>query len=419
MNSMKNDMPGKAVNRSERGAALITVLMISTLLIATGGALVMSTALSARTAIDATAEMQAYYSAEAGLQQTVSVLRGQVAPNASMPAGTTIDFRNAITGSSSNLPSDSSPARLSGWLNYDYTPSGAPRPDRVSLSAGYAPTTGIAFSVLVTDPDNTPVANGEPNRLLLNVTGYGPKGAVKQMELIINRTNFDFSPPATILMVGAADGSPITFDIGNSAAKDYSGHDRSGASILPAFGATSAADTTIEVNSDSKGTVATPKAATFGNNSLPSFVQSANQARAFLAAQKAVAISQGRYFTSFSGDSGSSASPAFTFVDGNCNLSGGAGLLIVTGDLNMSGNPSFDGVILVLGNGYINRNGGGNGSIFGAIVVASFDPAGTTDFTASTFHTNGGGNATIQYDSAAIKRALNLGGPVVWGVHEY
>jgi len=209
--------------------------MISTLLIATGGALVMSTALSARTAIDATAEMQAYYSAETGLQQTLSVLRGQVAPNASMPAGTTIDFRKAITASTSNLPSDSSPTRLSGWLDYNYTPSGAPRPDRVAISAGYAPITGLAYSVVLSDPDNTPVANGEPNRLLLNVTGYGPKGAVKQMELIVNRTNFDFNPLATILMVSANDGSPAVFTIGSSAAKDYSGHDISSSAILPTF----------------------------------------------------------------------------------------------------------------------------------------------------------------------------------------
>jgi hypothetical protein len=393
--------------------------MISTLLIATGGALVMSTALAARTAIDSTAEMQAYYSAEAGLQQTLSVLRGQVAPNASMPAGTTINFRNAVTASTSNLPSDSSATRLSGWLNYNYTPSGASQPDRVALTGSYAPTTGLAYSVLVTDPDNTPVANGEPNRLLLNVTGYGPKGAVKQMELIVNRTNFDFSPLATILMVGATDGSAMDFTIGSSAAKDYSGHDLSSSTILPTFGATSAGDTTIENNADSKNTVDAPKAAQFGNSSLPSYLQTADQARAYLATQEANAISQGRYFSSFSGSSGSTASPAFTFVDGDCTLSGGAGLLIVTGNLTLSGNPDFSGVILVLGGGSVLRNGGGNGNIYGAMVVAKFNVNGTGNFLAPTFHTNGGGNSTMQYDSSAVNKALNLSGPRIWGVHEY
>jgi hypothetical protein len=420
MNSKKNSFSDPArAHRSERGAALITVLMVSTLLIATGGALVMSTALSARTALDSTSEMQAYYSAESGLQQTLSVLRGQVNPNAAMPAGTQINFRNAVTAATSNLPSDSSPNRLSGWLNYDYTPSGAPSPDRVSLTTGYSPMMGLAYSVSVTDPDNIPVATGEPNRLLLNVTGYGPKGAVKQMELIVNRSNFDLQPVATILMVSATDGSPMTFSLGDSAAKDYSGHDVSSSTVLPTLGATSGGDQTIETNADTKNTVASPASALVGSSSLPSYLQTADQARLFLADQKLNAISQGRYFSTFSGTSGSTASPAFTFVDGDCVLDGGAGLLIVTGNLEMNGNPNFNGLILVLGGGTVNRNGGGNGNIFGAMIVASFDVNGTGGFTAPSFTTNGGGNSTMQYDSDAVRKALNMSGPRVWGVHEY
>ncbi len=49
---------------SERGAALITVLLFSVLLLAAGGALIMTTALSATNAADAAGETQAYYAAE-------------------------------------------------------------------------------------------------------------------------------------------------------------------------------------------------------------------------------------------------------------------------------------------------------------------------------------------------------------------
>ena len=418
---MKIQNVRKTDPKSERGAALLSVLMISALLLVTGGALLLITGMSARTAVDSTAEMQAYYGAEAGLEASLNVLRGNIAPNAAMPAGTLIDFRKAITLSGSNLSTDTSTTpRLSGWLNYDYTPTGSTNPDRVSLTSGYTAQGGLAYSVDVSDPDNTPVASGEPKRMLLRVTGYGPKGAVKRLELIVNRTNFFFDPLATILMRGAADCSAMTFTIGNSAAKTYSGHDNAPGSsvILPSFGATCTSDQTIETSSDTKGTVAAPVDQTFANSALPSWLQTADQARAFLAVQKANAISQSRYFTSFSGDSGSTASPAFTFVDGNCDLTGGAGLLIVTGDLNMSGNPSFSGLILVLGNGSINRNGGGNGNIYGAITVASFG-ATSGDFTPPFFNTNGGGNATIQYDSDAVKKALNIQGPLVQGVHEY
>ena len=93
--------------------------------------------------------------------------------------------------------------------------------------------------------------------------------------------------------------------------------------------------------------------------------------------------------------------------------------MIVTGNLEMNGNPSFDGLILVLGGGSINRDGGGNGNIYGAITVARFDVNGTGGFLGPIFNTNGGGNSTIQYDSSAVRKALNLGGPLVQGVREF
>ena len=413
---VKNATELKA-RHGERGAALITVLFVATLLMAAGGALVLITGMASRTAIDSTAEMQAYYSAEAGLQSTLNVLRGNTAPNAGMPAGTQISFRSAITPSESNLPGDTTGIpRLSGWLNYDYAGSGG-NPDRVSLTAGYSPLVGLAYSVRVTDPDGT--ATGEPDRLLVRVTGYGPKGAVKQLDLVVKRTSVDYSPAAMLVMRGSDNGTPVQFDIGNSNAKDYSGHDHAGTGVLPTFGATSDSDRDLEIAADGKDTAAAPKAATLGNSALPPWLRSASEARAFVADQKSSAIQQGRYFTSFSGNSGGTGAPAFTFVDGDCDLDGGSGLLIVTGNLNMSGNPSFDGLILVLGSGTVNRNGGGNGAIYGALVVAGFPLTGNGGFTAPAFNTNGGGNSTMQYDSAAVRQALNLAGPRVMAVGEY
>ncbi len=413
--------------RQERGAALITVLMVSTLLVATGGALVLVTGLSTRTVIDETAEMQAYYSAETGLQDTLNVLRGNINPRGAMPNNSQISFRNAIDRSTANVPGDNGPScgvsdptsvcRLSGWLNYNYASSGN-TPDRVALTANYSPLNGLAYSVEISDPDQTPVTNGEPSRLLVRVWGYGPKGAEKHLELIVSRTNFDYAPPAMLLMRGAEDCSAIHFTIGDSHPKYYSGADRSGSSILPSFGATCDSDTTTEVNSDTKNTVNAPIAQTFGNPSLPPWLRSAPEARAFLLDEKENAIDQGRYFTSFAGYSGSASDPAFTFVDGDCVLDGGGGLLIVTGNLTLHGNPSFEGLILVLGGGQVVRDGGGNGDIYGAISVAKFDVNGNGGFQAPYFDTSGGGNSLMQYDSNAVRKALNISGPRVLGVHE-
>src|SRR2546421_886614 len=147
--------------RGERGAALVTVLLISTLLLAAGGTLIMVTTSATRTAIDSTAEMQALYAAEAGMQTTLNVLRGNVAPRSGMPTGTKINFRNAINLTTANSSGDAGPTclaadptsvcRLSGWLNYNYTSAGSVAADRVGLTSGYAAQNGMAYSVEVSD----------------------------------------------------------------------------------------------------------------------------------------------------------------------------------------------------------------------------------------------------------------------------
>jgi hypothetical protein len=107
----------------------------------------------------------------------------------------------------------------------------------------------------------------------------------------------------------------------------------------------------------------------------------------------------------------------FTFVDGDCTLEGGSGVLVVTGTLNMRGNPNFNGAILVLGQGVVIRDGGGNGEIYGGITIAAFGRT-SGNFTSPTFNTNGGGNSTVQYDSAALRNALGSGMNVA-GIREF
>src|SRR5947207_13350489 len=91
------------IRKGERGAALLTVLFIATLILAAGGALILISGTATRTAVASTAEMQAYYSAESGLETGLNVLRGNVSPNASMPPGTQTNYRNAVTPWSSKF----------------------------------------------------------------------------------------------------------------------------------------------------------------------------------------------------------------------------------------------------------------------------------------------------------------------------
>jgi hypothetical protein len=408
---------------SEKGAALVISILIATLLLAVAGTVILTSGMSAITSIDATAELQAYYGAESGLEASLNVIRGHVQPNG-ISGTTRMGFRNAVSPSTSNRNSDTSTvARLSAWLNYDN--DGRIRP----AGANYA------YSVVVMDPDdpNGTIRNADatyrPKRVQVQSTGYGPNGSVKRMEMIVQKTSFDFDPDAMLLMRGADSGSPaMVFDIGSSAAKYYSGHDHASAvGSLPTFGVTSAGDLAVANDAITKGaTVADVKTGQIALGDLPSWLQNADGARSFLNDMQIVARSMGRYYTSFSGYAGTTASPAFTFVNGNATLDGGAGLMIVTGNLVLNGNPSFNGVILVLGEGTVNRDGGGNGNIYGSIYLARFArswPASENGlphpFLAPIFHTDGGGTSNLEYDSEWVQKAKDALGDIVRDVREY
>ena len=60
MFSTRTSIGAQRRHTNERGAALISVLLISTLLLTAGGALILTTAMTGTGTVDATAEMEAY-----------------------------------------------------------------------------------------------------------------------------------------------------------------------------------------------------------------------------------------------------------------------------------------------------------------------------------------------------------------------
>jgi hypothetical protein len=414
--------------------------MVATLVLAAGGALILTTGMSTTTSIDATAEMQAYYGAEAGLQQSLNALRGNLPPSGGVPAGTKLTFRNAITRDKTNASTDpnSAPLRLSGWLQYNYTSTGSAYPDRVKVSPTdntYTPRTGVAFNVVISDPDNTCANCGDPSRLVIQSIGYGPKGAMKRLEMVVHRNYFNFAPPAALTLAG---GTGMTLNLGNSNASGYTGNDihnppvaglpTVAVSLANQAGAQTAIDT---LNAQGGGTnqVTPSTAAALTSSNTPDFLSSADAARAFLVSASDIANQAGRLFptqAAVTGGFGTSSAPLTTFID---NYGGaavelgagyqGCGLLIVTGPLITQGNTDFEGLILVLGNGTFNRDGNGNGHIDGGIIVANFDPNGTGGFGSPVFSVNGGGNSDVRYNSDAIRKAFDSAGVFVAGIHEY
>lgn len=279
----------------------------------------------------------------------------------------------------------------------------------------------------------------EPRRLVVKVRGFGPRNAVKRMQMLVSRSAFDFKASGAITLRSADDNTTaMTFNAGNSAQYNYNGYDNSNGPGLPAFSVTSDPDYNLINNLPAAQVFGNPAAQKVAVSSLPYFLQTTDGmlgARGVLDTLRSDAQNQrtpgctgtaaqcDRYFASGETPSDFGASypnGLLTFVDGDVDLptGGGAGLLVVTGTLTLRGSSQFDGLILVLGGGRLVRDGGGNGASLGAAVVASFGPA-SGPFTAPTFNSNGSGNSSIRYDSEWVRKALTTAGPVVLGVSEY
>jgi Tfp pilus assembly protein PilX len=568
--------------RGERGAALITVLFISLLVLTLASALILTTGMSATNAVSATDEVQAYYATEAGMQAALNVLRGNIAP--------TINFKTAVANPT-----------LSQWLTKNYPST---TPDRITLGPDYSTANGVAYAIeSVSDPDDStkviystagsftgsvstsptsislgggvsltytpqsstdittttspafgtfsfsgvkttgsgtnvtipagttftlqitesaPLAAGstspisvsvkgtlsgtltattstvtlafnspsveipnvgtlftvpssltipvdgtvpmttivttaEPRRVIVKVRGYGPRGAIKNMQAMVSSFGVNYDPPATFVLRGHDDSTTAAnISIGSSAHYVYSGNDNAGAQPLPAFLVTNNPDYTtlsnlksnndLPVVGDSTGLIPVLKSLTLPTDlpQLPSWLQTTSDpisgARAFVQQLREAAkqqfykcssardVSCDRYFNTRNGETGPAdfgaeidapAKGLFTFVDGDATLSndGGRGLLVVTGTLNISGSKAFDGLVLVLGDGVVNRSGGGSATNYGAFVVARFGSTG--GFLNPTFVSSGSGTSGLQLDRMSVRRALLLGGVYALAVSEY
>jgi len=419
---MSSHQPAFKNRSNEKGAALITAVLLSLLLLAAGGTLILTTTMTGITARDSTAEMQAYYAAEAGVARTLEVLRGNVDSN---PSGTRASFHNvlcsktlwtATSGSYVNVASDG--------------------------------TTRFKVDEII-DPDNLApdcsLATYKPDRLRIHVFGVGPNNSEKKMEIVVNRYTLEYDVKAVVTLPNGS-GNPIAFALGGSNVTSTSGTDLSGSGTIAAYAVDgSDYNTTNNVidgcladgsNCGGSGPNVYPgDPATLAPSNTPSFLESVPKTRAFLYGTEGMmnaAINQGRYFTtgaaaiaSAAGLGAGNPDGAFTFVDGDLTLGPGnptgQGTLIVTGTLTLNGNFQFNGVIMVLGTGAVYRSGGGHGDIYGAIYVAKFSKTGadTDAFGAPTFDTSGGGTSNIQYSSDAVDKAKAVGGHAVSGVREY
>lgn len=588
-------------NDSENGAALVTVLMVSSLLLIACIGMLTAAAKNTKNVSDAIGEDQAYYAAESGLQATINVLRGNTcpsplfqtaigkckspAPSPTVPPDPSneITFLKAITTSSSNVSGDTNPARLSRWLSYSSTFN-----DRVILGepdTTYTEASGMAYSIQVSDPDNTqnavtystsatfipydtegdtiagtlsagntavtytsstgstkiefigkpsttltfasnmaspdlgsfrvtrtgtgatisdalqfqiaynlkvnqntasryirgiiyednaststpkdtyikfysdlfllmgsnitltsndssfvqrlnrPATSGatvdsnitasvtpaEPVRLLVKSTGYGPHGARKTLEAIVQKNFFnDLSAPASLTLIGPD--TSFLFKPGTSANVTYSGDDQVSAANIPAIGVTTNTNLQTVLTTSIK-TPPDPPAADVSLE-IPAWLSSPANLDATISSLRTVAKATGRYFPSGTDPGkdnfGSIGGTGITFVDGDVDLQGdGGGILVCTGKLTLDGRVNFSGLILVTGAGGIDRKGTGNGTLAGNTVVAPYNPSNlAAGFLSPKYDVSGGGTSELVYNSSSVANGLAAISNFVLGVAE-
>lgn len=160
-------------NTDQRGAALVTVIMISVLLLTASIALLSSVGANSRNSTDVLSETKAYYAAESGLQATINYLRNT--PN--MNYSTALDQQTAGT-----LPV-SGPNAVGGETTY---------------------------TIQITDPDNAGTSTTYTSGGVFAVTASGPWETTKYFpdNIDANRTELTFVPPT---------GAPVTFTHPDSA----------------------------------------------------------------------------------------------------------------------------------------------------------------------------------------------------------
>lgn len=266
------------------------------------------------------------------------------------------------------------------------------------------------------------ITPSEPIRVVVRSTGYGPRGAKKVLEAIVQKNYFSGeAAPATINMIGGTTG--FLFDPGSSSGITYSGDDAVSNFMAAPIGVTN--DTNLaSVNAAlaafNGDVIGTPENIT---PELPTWLQSPLNLDLAIKALRSVARSSGGYYVSGAIPKkfgNLTTSKGITFLEGNGELGGdGGGVLVCTGTLSLKGPVNFNGLIIVTGAGGLLRSGTGSSVLQGNVVVAPYNASNlSAGFGAPKYDLSGGGNSSLVYNSSTVFNGMLAVSNFVLGVAE-
>jgi Tfp pilus assembly protein PilX len=380
--------------KDQRGIALFTAVLLLGALGALGFTAVNVSNVGSRITSNTRTSKQAFYLAEAGAERARELLRSTLA------GGTTLSMMlNTAKGADGVLTDSNTVSNFSSSDDVPFIPL-------TSMGGG-------SYKVYLTNDSVDGITSASDTNGIVTLTafGYGPDNAVAIIQTSVKKGSGINLPnlPGAITLAGPN----VVFNAPDSNAFLVNGYDHPAIAVNSAVSYnTILSNNTVQKRSDQYiGAGGTPS---LQNLDFPPPWDVVSDLDKIYTALK-----NGADFTSASAPGftlGSTSDRKIVVIDGNFTLdaTSGAGILLVTGQLTLHGAFNYDGIILVIGNGNILRNGAGNGIISGGIYVANVRGADhqidTPDdtFATVTFDTTGGGTSTIEYNAADQTDSTNL-----------
>lgn len=426
------------MNRDDRGSALLIAIFVLVILTGMGITLLALTQNEVRTSRIDRHSKQAFYLSEAGIEagrQRLYNLHGSVSQID--PFSDDLDNSAGVNDTVDLDPDNVSPTFDSAGKLTGFTGVGddAPVHGPLALADGW-------YTVYLTnDPVEGITDQSDDDRLvMLTAVGVGRDRSFEITQVLLEpRRPFPNVFPSTITLLG-----PLpTFGDANSSSKVFSGDDCNGAGdpnlsvpVVGTIGGAAEANAELGVNPNPTYTSGSESGAAVISDltdlSDPAVSQSLfgeiDMAWADCEILREMiedirSVADVICLEGFACALPASSPGRVVFAEGDFDLGGSdshEGLIVVTGAFTMGGNVSWSGIVLVVGEGIFIRNGGGNGVISGASLLAdiagpdnvygtSDDCTGGTDgFDSVVYDESGGGTSDTFYCSTDIAAATPI-----------
>jgi Tfp pilus assembly protein PilX len=388
-----------SILKDQTGMALIIAILMLVVLSVIGIIAVNVTTIGAKITGNTRTSRQAFYIAEAGIEQARELLRSRIA------GGSTVSAQLGLVKGTDGFLVDST--NVANFSSAD--------------DMAFINTTNIgngSYRVFLTNDSSDGVTSltDTNSQVTLTSFGTGPDNSRAVIQATVLRVPIPNLPGAITMP-----GPNVNFHAGSSNASEANGYSYPAIAVNSTTSRTSAIDGIPENRRDNyqglgyDGTT-NPKTPSVVNMTFPDPWGNLSQLQTLYQGLKGMADFSSPSNPGFT--LGTQVDPKLVVIDGNYTVPGGtlgAGILLVTGNLIFNGNIDYYGIILVVGKGSLTRSGAGNGNITGGVYVANIaGPDGNINTTADntwgtpTWDTSGGGTSDIDKVLSSENNALQM-----------